>query len=135
MSDSITNEVQLPLFAPVGTLVPKLIHSGTDWVGQPYLYTDDSSIALNSKIGQGILVDNVFGTSVSGPLSFFESLENIHFAGGYFTINPVQLECIGSSAAFPVPFLVPSTPRLFAAANTVSSSVSALKAADPTMNI
>jgi hypothetical protein len=133
MANAITNDVQLPLFAPPGTLVPKLIHSGTDWVGQPYIYTDQSTVALRSKTGQGILVDNEFGISMSGQLSIFESLESVHFAGGYFTINPLQLEAIGSSAAFPVPFLIPSLPRLIAAAGTVSNSVSALKAADPSM--
>ena len=135
MANPITTIVQLPLFAPVGTLVPKCLHYGTDWVGQPYLFTDDSSVAINSKLGQGILVDNVNGTSISGPTSFFESLENIHFGCGYFTINPVQLESIGSSAAFPVPFLVSSTPRLISAASTVSSSVSALQAADPSISV
>jgi len=129
----ISNSDQLPLFAPAGTLIPKLIHSGTDWVGQPYVYTDDNSVALRSKTGQGLLIDNVFGISLSGPLSIFESLENVHFAGGYFTINPVLLEGIGSSAAVPMPFLVPDTPRLLSAASTVSSSVAALQAADPTI--
>lgn len=133
LTNSITNTEQLPLFAPPGTLVPKLIHSGIDWVGQPYIYTDNSTVALSSKTGQGVLVDNDFGIALTGPLSIFESLENIHFAGGYFTINPVQLECIGSSAAFPVPFLVNSTPRLLAAAATVSNSVSTLQTADPSI--
>lgn len=135
MSNSISNDVQLPLFAPVGTLVPKLIHSGTDWVGQPYVYTDQSTIALSAKTGEGILVDNDFGIAISGSLSIFESLENIHFGGGYFTVNPLQLECIGSSSAFPIPFLIPSTPRLLSSAATVSSSVSNLQAADPTMSL
>lgn len=134
MTDSITNDQQLPLFAPAGTLVPKLIHSGTDWVGQPYLYTDESSIALRSKTGQGILVDNDFGIAISGPVSTFESLENLHFAGGYVTVNPIQLECIGSSSAFPVPWLLPSTPRLLIAAKSVRDSVSVLQKADPSMS-
>lgn len=133
MADSISNDQQLPLFARPGTLVPKLIHSGTDWVGQPYVFTDESSVAIRSKIGQGLLVDNVFGTSIQGPLSLFESLENIHVAGGYFTINPIQLESIGSSSAIPIPWLVPSIPRLLSAAKTVNDSVSSLKSADPSM--
>jgi hypothetical protein len=133
MADAIINDQQLPLFARPGTLVPKLLHSGTDWVGQPYVYTDDSSVALRSKTGQGILVDNIFGTSIQGPISLFESLENIHIAGGYFTINPMQLESIGSSSAIPIPWLVPSVPRLLSAAKTVSNSVSALQGADSSM--
>lgn len=135
MSDSIVNDVQLPLFAKPGVLVPKLIHSGTDWVGQPYIFTDESSVALRSKTGQGVLVDNVFGTTISGPIAMFESLENIHFGGGYWTMNPVQIECIGSSSAIPIPTLVPSIPRLLSAASTVSNSVAALKQADPTMQV
>jgi len=135
MADAITNPVQLDLFAPVGTLIPKCIHAGTDWVGQPYVYIDTSGVAVYSQVGQGFATDNLFGNTISGPLSIMESLENIHFAGGYFTINPVQLESIGSSAAFPVPFLVNSTPRLLGAAATVSSSVSALQAADPSMGV
>lgn len=133
MADAITNDQQLPLFAKPGALVPKLIHAGSDWVGQPYLYTDDSVVALRSKNGQGILVDNVFGTTISGPLAMFESLENIHFAGGYWTLNPTQIESIGSSAAIPVPVLVPSTPRLLSAAKTLKASVSSLQAADPSI--
>lgn len=133
MADSISNNQQLPLFAPAGTLVPKLIHAGQDWVGQPYIYTDDSTVALRSKTGQGIIVDNVFGTTISGPIALFESLENIHFTGGYWTLNPVQIESIGSSASIPVPTLVPSTPRILAAATAVASSVSMLQAADPSI--
>lgn len=133
MADAISNNEQLPLFAPVGTLIPKLLHSGQDWVGQPYVYTDNSSVAIRSKTGQGILIDNVFGTSISGPLSIYESLENVHFGAGYWTINPIQLESIGSSADIPVPFLVNTTPRLLDASQTVSNSVSSLKAADPTI--
>ncbi len=133
MSNSITNGVQLPLFAPTDTLVPKLIHAGSDWVGQPYIYTDQSSVAVRGNTGKGILVDNEFGISISGSLSIFESLENIHFAGGYFTVNPIQLEAIGSSAAFPVPFLIPSIPRLVSAAATVKNSVSSLQQADPSI--
>jgi len=133
MSNLITTDVQLPLFALPGVLVPKLIHSGTDWVGQPYVFTDDSSVAIRTRTGQGILVDSIFGTSIQGPISLFESLENIHFAGGYFTMNPVQLESIGSSAALPIPTLVPSVPRLISAAAQVKSSVDALKAADPSI--
>lgn len=132
---SITNPVQLPLFAPNGTLIPKCIHAGTDWVGQPYVYVDEDWAVMYSQIGQGFSADNVFGNTISGPLSIMESLENIHFAGGYFTINPVQLEVIGSSAAFPVPFLVNSTPRLLNAASTVSNSVSSLQAADPSIGV
>lgn len=133
MSTSIVNSIQLPMFAPPGTLVPKIIHSGSNWVGQPYVYTDDSSVAVRGADGQGILIDNTFGTTITGPTAFFESLENIHFSGGYWTINPVLIESVGSSAAIPMPFLVPTTPRILSAAQTLSSSVSTLQAADPTI--
>jgi hypothetical protein len=132
--NAIVNNQQLNLFAKPGTLIPKLIHAGTDWVGQPYVYTDDSSVALRSKIGRGVIVDNIFGTTINGPIAFLESLENIHVGGGYWTINPTQLESIGSSASIPVPWLVPSTPRLLYAAQTVKSSVSLLQAADPSIS-
>jgi hypothetical protein len=130
-ANAITNAVQLPLFAAPGVLVPKLMHAGSDWTGQPYIYIDDSSVALRSKIGQGIIIDNVFGTGISGPLSVYDSLENVHFGAGYWTLNPLQLEMIGSSAATPMPMLASSTPKLLSAASTVSSSVSMLQAADP----
>jgi hypothetical protein len=112
-------------------MVPKLMHAGSDWTGQPYVYIDDSSVAIRSKIGQGIIVDDVFGTGISGPLSVYDSLENVHFGAGYWTLNPLQLEMIGSSAATPMPLLASTTPRLLSAASTVSSSVTALKQADP----
>jgi hypothetical protein len=131
MTNSITNTTQLPLFAPPGVMVPKLMHAGSDWTGQPYVYIDDSSVAIRSKIGQGIIVDDVFGTGISGPLSVYDSLENVHFGAGYWTLNPLQLEMIGSSAATPMPLLASTTPRLLSAASTVSSSVTALKQADP----
>ncbi len=130
-ANAIVNDQQLPLFAPPGTQIPKLIHAGTDWVGQPYVFIDDQSAAMYSKLGLGVLVDNVFGIALSGPTSFSESLENIHFGCGYWTLNPVQLSSVGSSAAVPVPTLVNDTPRLLSSAATVSNSVSNLKAADP----
>jgi len=133
MSNSITNDQQLPLYAPEGTPIPKTLHSGTDWEGQPYLYIDESTVALFSQPGKGIIVDNVFGNTLSGPTAIFEIPENIHFGGGYWAINPLMLQSIGSSAAVPMPWLVPTTPRLLSAAATVNSSVSALQAADPSM--
>jgi hypothetical protein len=130
---SITTNQQLPLFPKPTDIVSKVMHSGTDWVGQPYLYTDSSSVALRSQLGKGVLVDNVFGTTVTGPFSIFESLENMHINGGYWTINPMQLESIGSSSALPIPWLVPATPRILSSAQTISSSVSTLQSADPTI--
>lgn len=134
VTSTIGTDTQLPLFPSAATtLVPKLMHSGTDWVGQPYVYTDTSSVALRSQLGQGVLVDNVFGTTLSGPIGIFESLENLHIGAGYWTFNPIQLECIGSSSSIPVPTFVTTTPRILSAAGTVGSSVSLLQAADPTI--
>jgi hypothetical protein len=131
MTNSITNPVQLPLFAPPGVLVPKTLYAGGNWTGQPYIYVDDSTVAIRAKIGRGIVVDNVFGTIVSGPLSVYDSLENVHFGAGYWTLNPLQLEMIGSSAATPMPLLAATTPKLLSASSTVAGSVSMLKQADP----
>ncbi|MGC1582149.1 MAG: hypothetical protein WA766_11730 [Candidatus Acidiferrales bacterium] len=130
---AVTNPSQLNLFPTVQTIIPKCIHSGTDWVGQPYVYLDQSSAAMRSKLGQGVTVDNVFGVTLSGPLGIFENPENIHLGGGYWTLNPVLLESIGSCAAVPVPVLIPDTPRLLSAAQQVSSSVSTLQSADPSI--
>src|SRR5271168_2538570 len=90
--NAITNPDQLQLFPTAATIIPKCTHAGTDWVGQPYVYYDQSSVAMRSKLGQGVAVDNVFGVTLSGPLAIFETLDNIHVGGGYWSFNPVQLE-------------------------------------------
>lgn len=127
----ITSNQQLPLFpTATGALVPKTMHAGTDWVGQPYLFIDSSTVTMRSKFGRGVLVDNVFGTTITGPVGIFESLENIKIGAGYWTVNPTQLHMIGSSAALPMPWLVSSTPGILSSAKTLSNSVSSLKGAD-----
>lgn len=130
---AIANPSQLPLFPTPTAIVPKCLYAGTDWVGQPYVYLDGSSVALRSQLGQGITSDNVFGVTISGPIGIFETLENMHIGGGYWTFNPVQLESLASSASIPVPTFIPSTPRLLYAAQQVSNSVSMLQAADPSI--
>lgn len=131
---SVTTNVQLPLFpAPNTNLVPKLLHAGEDWTGQPYVYVDQNSVVVSGTPGQGIISDSDFGLTLTGPTAIFESLENIRFGGGYWTMNPTQLTCIGSSAATPVPLLVNSTPRILSSASTVSNSVSVLQSFDPSI--
>lgn len=131
--NAITNSDQLPLFPTTPVIIPKCVHAGTDWVGQPYIFMDQAAVAMRSKLGLGIVVDNVFGTTISGPTAIFENLENIHVGAGYWTFNPAQLESIGSSSAIPIPTFVPSTPRLLYAAQQVSNSVSQLQSADPSI--
>lgn len=131
----LTTDIQLPLFpAPNTSLIPKVLHAGEDWTGQPYVYVDESSIVLCTKPGQGVLADPVYGITLTGPIAFFESLENMKVGGGYWTINPTQLACIGSDAATPFPWLIKSTPRILTAASAVSDSVDVLQSYDPSVS-
>lgn len=123
---SLESDTPLPI-EPSDHLMPKLLTSGTAYLGQPYVYIDENSVLVTSKPGQGILVDNVYGTTINGPVALFETLDNMKIGGGYWTINPIQLACIGSSAALPIPWLIPSTPRLLSSSTAIKNAVNTLK--------
>jgi hypothetical protein len=96
--------------------IPRLLHSGDEWQGQPYLYLDDTMAEIgagtNDRHDKGIAVTSEFGTQITGPMSFSEMPEHISLGGGYWRLNPMLLTCIGSSAALPIPTLVKGTPNL-----------------------
>ena len=96
--------------------IPRMLHSGDEWTGQPYVYMDAEGVEVsagNSDRGdKGVTVTSEFGTQITGPMSFAEMPQNISMAGGYWRLNPMLLACIGSSAATPIPMLVYDTPNL-----------------------
>jgi hypothetical protein len=107
-------------------LAPKVIHAGDDWVGQPYVLVDSSSVRMNGGLQNGISISDEFGTILQGPISLSESPENISFGGGYWRINPMVTACIGSSAATPVPWLVNDTPEVLKAKDDLSGILDSL---------
>ncbi len=102
----------------------KLIHAGDQYLGSdyPYLLVQDDSIRMVGALDRGISIDPEFGTLIQGPISFAEAPENISFCG-YWRLNPMVLCSIGSSAAMPVPMLVPGQPRLLAPKKGLGSLV------------
>jgi len=101
---------QVDLFTP--EVHPKVIHAGERYVGQPYQYFGDSEIRISAGRTNGITIDDLFGVTIQGPISLSEMPENISIGGGYWRINPMVLTGVASSAATPVPWLVPSDPNL-----------------------
>lgn len=91
---------------------PKVFHAGEKYIGQPYLVLTQDDIRLSAGLNNGLTVDNLFGTTIQGPISLSETPDHISVGGGYWRINPLVMTCIGSSAATPVPWLVKSEPNL-----------------------
>jgi hypothetical protein len=108
-----------------GENVPRLLHSGEEWNGQPYVYVDDSGIDLvagtSERPDQGISVNSDYGTQVTGPFSMSDMPQNIAVANGYYRLNPALLACIGSSSALPIPTLVWGTPKILQSKNDMSA--------------
>ena len=102
---------------------PRLLHAGDAWLGKehPHVLIKDDSLRLMGSLETGVAIDPDFGTLIQGKMSFSESPDNISFSGGYWRINPLELASIGSSAAMPVPFLVPSTPELLQGGHALAS--------------
>lgn len=90
---------------------PRVIYAGDEWQGEthPHIVVAEDSIRIVGDLDKGVTVDPQFGTHVQGPLSMAEVPENIRMAS-YWAFNPMLLCSIGSSAAMPVPTLVPTTP-------------------------
>lgn len=107
-------------------LQPKILHAGDRWQGQPFIYVSDGQVVLAGDSDHGISVDPDFGVHLQGPLSLSESPENISIAGGYWRVNPMVLACIGSSAAMPVPWLVPADPDLLAGQEDIADIMGGL---------
>jgi hypothetical protein len=105
--------------------IPRLLHSGEEWTGQPFIYINDDGVeiaaGLSDQHDKGICVTAEFGTQITGPMSFCDTPQNISMGGGYYVFNPMLLTAIGSSAAMPIPTLVYSTPRVLAAAQDIGS--------------
>lgn len=101
--------------------VPKILHSGDDWVGQPYVLAHENGVEISAgkseRHDKGIHVTSEFGTQITGPMSFSEMPQHLSFGCGYWRLNPMHLACIGSQAALPVPVLVYDTPNLIKAKN------------------
>lgn len=107
----------IPRDGPVDLITPdnapRLLHSGEEWQGPdyPHVLVDDNSLRLMGSLSKGISIDPEFGMTLQGPISFPESLENIHFSS-YWAMNPLLMASIGSSSCMPVPMLVPSKPQV-----------------------
>ena len=112
--------------------IPRLLHSGDDWDGQPYVYIDDNGVEVSAgksdRGDKGVSVTSEFGTQITGPMSFAEMPQSIAFGGGYWRMNPLLLTCIGSSAAMPMPVLIYSTPNILKAAKDMKGIVGGLGA-------
>jgi hypothetical protein len=109
------------LYELLDPVIPRLLHAGDEWTGQPYVYLDDEGVEIaagnDDRGDKGITVTSEFGTQITGPMSFAEMPQNMSFGGGYWRLNPMVLACIGSSAAMPIPMLVYETPNLLKAKN------------------
>lgn len=99
----------------------KAIYHGDHWEGQPFLLVDEGAIVLAGSLQNGIAIDSQFGTTMQGPISLSESPEKISVCGGYWRINPTVLASVGSSAATPVPWLVPAEPELLSGCRDITS--------------
>ena len=118
------------LYELLDPTIPRLLHSGDEWTGQPYVYCDDEGIEIaagdSDRGDKGITVTSEFGTQITGPMSFAEMPQNMSFGCGYWRLNPMVLTCIGSSAAMPVPMLVYETPNLLKSAGDMQGVASGI---------
>jgi hypothetical protein len=101
---------------------PQKLMAGEEFVGQPYLIITDEGLAMVADPKKVISISPEFGITLSGIISFSAMPEQISIGGGYWRFNPLNLTCIGSSAATPVPMLAKATPRLLEANKALSSN-------------
>lgn len=90
---------------------PRAIYAGDEWQGEthPHILVSEGSVRIVGDLDKGLSVDPQFGTHIQGPVALGEVPENIRVAS-YWALNPMLLCSVGSSAAMPVPTLVPTTP-------------------------
>lgn len=102
-------------------LQPKVIHAGDNWVGQPYIVVTEEGIVINGDLNTGVVVSPDFGVGLVGPVALTTTPDQISVGGGYWRVNPMVLACMGSSAAMPIPWLIPGTPALLASSGDMNS--------------
>jgi hypothetical protein len=125
MFSSIVSDQEIDVVSP--QMQPKVFTAGDDNVGQPYIVVMDTAIGIIGDPNTGIIVDPNYGVSLVGNVFVTQSPGGISFGGGYWRMNPQQMSCIGSSAAAPVPFMVPSTPSILQASNGITTCMNMLE--------
>ena len=111
-------------------LAPKILHAGSIsngdadlGFGQAYLAIRQDLITLAADLNAVISVTSQLGISLSGPISFGAMPDQISYGAGYWRINPLVLTSIPSTAATPVPWLLPSTPKLVSGQDELNSAI------------
>ena len=109
------------------TLQPKVIYAGDIWNNQPYIAVQGDTINVTaSKTNACIALNDKFGITLGGQISFSMMPDQISIGGGYWRFNPLLLSCLSSTTPTPVPILVKATPRLLTAASDISNAKSIL---------
>lgn len=115
-------------------LTMKLLYAGTSnnsdadlGPGQSYVVIREDVLALVANLTNALSVSQEFGTTISGPLSLAAMPDQISIAGGYWKINPLVLTGLPSTNATPIPWLVPSTPKLVSGGAELTSAISFLE--------
>lgn len=125
--DSIRGDRPVDLEGLVNPSDPKLrqkvIYSGPEPLGQPYLIVTEDSVACVGDEKNVVSVNPDYGINLAGRIALAAMPDQISIGGGYWRINPLVLSCIPSTSVTPVPWLMKAEPRITKAQDTVNSSV------------
>jgi len=137
MSDSIQKTFAVNLETqPTSTstnktpaLSPQKMMAGNSYTGQPYIIAQQNGLAMVGDQKHVITVSPELGVTISGPMSLSAMPQQISFGGGYWTLNPLNLSMLPSSAVTPVPMFKSATPKLIRASSGLSGIVGAAEGA------
>src|SRR5438067_10275302 len=114
-------------------LAPKIIHAGSNSAGDPdlgfgqaYVAVREDLLTLAASLNNVLSVTSGFGITLSGPCSFSAMPDQISYGGGYYKINPLVLTLLPSTNITPIPWLIPSTPKLVTGQSEMDEAISFL---------
>jgi hypothetical protein len=135
MSTSAYRPLDLEGLADLASeLTPKVIHAGSGSAGDPdlgfgqaYIALREDLISIVADLNTVISVTSLLGITLSGPISFGAMPDQISYGAGYWRINPLVLTSIPSTTATPIPWLLPSTPKLVTGQSEMDDAMSLLR--------
>ena len=111
----------------------KLLYAGTGSTGdaslgpgQSYILIKEDVLALVANQDNAISVSQDVGVTLTGPISLSAMPDQITIGGGYWKINPLVLSGLPSTTATPIPWVIPTTPKLTKGSTELFSAISLL---------
>ena len=87
-----------------------LLHAGKTATDKAFAWFSENTIVISDSSGEyGVMVSDLYGTSIAGPLSILASPDQIRIAG-LWKVNPLVITSLPSTLYTPIPWLRQSIP-------------------------